>query len=86
VGYYRYSFRCRTFVDDEGYLRFKDTGELVHRKVAEKKLGHPLRAVEVVHHRDRDKLDNRPENLWVFSSHRKHNRAHRKDLKRTGYW
>ena len=38
-----------------------------HRVVASKKIGRPLRDGEVVHHRDRNKQNNRPRNLQVIT-------------------
>ncbi|MHA2387016.1 MAG: HNH endonuclease [Candidatus Thorarchaeota archaeon] len=65
----------KTYRDSNGYLRFKDSGKLVHRWVAEKKLGRRLRSSEVVHHRNKIRSDNRSKNLQVFSSRARH-RAH----------
>jgi hypothetical protein len=69
---------ARWFVDSKGYRRFSDSGELVHRWVAEKKLG-SLWDGAVVHHKDRDKLNNDPKNLWVFPNQSKHAKTHRRD-------
>ena len=61
--------------DSKGYPRNTRTGELIHRKVAENKIGRKLREHEVVHHRDGDKTNFRRENLRVTSrSH--HSKMH----------
>jgi hypothetical protein len=68
-----------TYIDENGYRRFKDDDIPVHRQVAKKKLGRPLRPGEVVHHRNRKKTDNRPSNLWIFPDQEEHENVHRED-------
>ncbi len=72
--------------DKKGYKRFADSGIPVHRHVAERKLGRKLQKGEVVHHKNRDKSDNRRSNLHVFSSQKAHHNAHKRDKKKTGRW
>jgi hypothetical protein len=80
------SFQARkTFVNNNGYSVFKDSGILLHRYVAEKKLGRPLKNGEVVHHKSRDKQDNSFNNLQVFSSQQAHWEVHKKDAKNHGW-
>lgn len=55
------------FKDNKGYPRSKTTGKLIHRSVAEKKIGRPLRVHEVVHHKDGNKGNFRRSNLRVTS-------------------
>ncbi|MHA2378463.1 MAG: HNH endonuclease [Candidatus Thorarchaeota archaeon] len=62
----------KTYRDARGYLRFKDSGKLVHRWAAEKSLGRRLRPGEVVHHKNSFKTDNRRSNLRVFGSSTEH--------------
>lgn len=57
-----------------------------HRVVAEQKIGRRLRAGELVHHINGDKLDNRPSNLVVVNGNGEHRVHHRKrdDLRLPG--
>lgn len=68
-----------TYIDENGYRRFSNSGTLVSRWAAEEKLGRRLRDDEVVHHINRNKLDNNPSNLWVFSNQDEHEAAHEED-------
>ncbi len=65
-------------IDSNGYRKLHVNGKQVreHRIVAEKMLGRQLKAGEVVHHKNGNRLDNRPENLEVFSSHSAHMKEH----------
>jgi hypothetical protein len=73
-----------TYIDDNGYERFSDSDILVHRWAAEKKLKRKLRRGEVVHHKDRNKTNNHPNNLHVFPNQAAHDRAHKFDAYRFG--
>lgn len=48
-----------------------------HRVVAEKKIGRKLKRGEQVHHINRQKQDNRPENIEVMKGVKEHRSAHR---------
>ena len=56
----------------------KEHGKHEHRRVAEQMLGRALNPGEVVHHIDRDKHNNDPRNLMVFSNQAEHRKWHAK--------
>lgn len=76
---------CKNYIDSSGYRRFKGSDKPVHRYVAENKLGRDLKHGEVVHHKNRNKLDNSPGNIAIFSSQQKHWGVHKLDAKKHGW-
>lgn len=65
------------FKDKKGYPRDKKDGQLVHRKVARKKVGGFLFPGTVVHHKDGNKSNFRKSNLQVMSRSN-HSKLHAK--------
>ncbi len=75
----------KTHVNANGYREFNNSGIPVHQYVAAKKLGRPLKSSEVVHHKDRNKLNNSPSNLKVFPNQNAHWAEHKKDAAKNGW-
>jgi len=59
---------------------------MFHRHVTEMMLERKLQPGEVVHHKNRNKLDICRINLWVFNSQYTHYKIHRKDERKHGQW
>lgn len=76
--YFLMAMAGKVYRDAQGYLRFVDSGRLVHRWKAERKLGRKLQPGEIVHHQNAIKTDNRYGNLRVFSSRNEHQAHHLK--------
>jgi hypothetical protein len=68
-------------VEKKGYIRIRKGFKYVyeHRFVMEKKLGRKLKPGEVVHHKDGNKHNNKPDNLELFSSNGEHLMIHHKE-------
>jgi len=77
---------AKTYIDKNGYKRYKDSNILVHRHVAERTIGRKLKSGEVVHHKNRKKQDNSRKNLWVLKTKKKHSNNQKKEQKKTGRW
>ena len=70
---------AKTYINENGYRCFSDSGKQVSRWVAEKKIGRPLQRSEVVHHGYYGKRCNDPDNVWVFHDQSEHmKKAHTK--------
>lgn len=73
----RVKIRAARLGTGDGKTYTKLYGRHEHRIVAEMILGRPLERGEVVHHIDRNKRNNEPENLMVFPSQAHHAAWHK---------
>ena len=69
----------KTYEDENGYLRFKDSHKYVHIWVMRKKLNRPLKKGEIVHHINGNKKDNSDSNLICLTKEQ-HYQLHIKPL------
>lgn len=76
---------AENFILKNGYYFDVERNQYVQRVVMELKFGHPLWPWQEVHHKDRNKLNNDPRNLYVCSRW-KHQFIHEWDLRTTGSW
>ena len=72
---------AKIVTDRKGYKRFSNSGKLVHRWAAEKKVGGRIFSGRVVHHKDGNKSNFRSSNLQVMSRS-EHSKLHSKKRRR----
>ena len=71
----------RTYMDNLGYFRFCDCNTLVHKWVAENKLGRKLKQQEIAAHKDRNKSNNSADNILVFENRKERDQFYKKNKK-----
>ena len=79
LGYRAVKRREHPFCDSQGNV-------MVHRLVMEKHIGRYLSGMEVVHHINGIKNDNRIENLYLCEDRAEHARLHRNWVKKNNKW
>lgn len=78
--------KSNLYKDKKGYLRYRDSNKPRHIAVLEKLFGHKLREGTVVHHKNRNKTDNRASNLSAVKNQKTHHNIHVKHKKKFGVW
>lgn len=91
--HHRRKSASKAIIDTRGYTILNDIDKgqsMMHRSVAEKKYGVPLKKGQVVHHIDGDKRNNSESNLFLCHSNSEHSSIHSQleslalDLVKTG--
>ena len=54
----------------------KENGQHQHIRIAEEKLGRKLLPGEIIHHKDRNKQNNHPDNIEIFANQSEHCKYH----------
>lgn len=72
------NYKTGYWIDKDGYQIHDVQGKhfRVHRLVMEKKLGRKLLSSEIVHHIDRNRQNNHPNNLELLEDHSTHRYKH----------
>jgi hypothetical protein len=78
--------KSSVYRDKWGNIRYCDSHKTVAVARMEKFFGHKLSKGSVVHHKNRDKSDNRISNLRVVKSQEEHTRIHKRAKRRFGHW
>ncbi len=76
----------KTYINKYGYRCFKDSNILVHRWVMSKHLHRKLFVGEIIHHIDGNKINNKINNLQLFTTQQEHTQHHLNNLKNYGSW
>lgn len=84
--FYNKKINPGTQINKYGYLCFKNSNIPVHRYIMQKHLGRKLSPLEVVHHKDGNKLNNNIWNLKLFPNQAEHTRYHWNLLRKYGSW
>lgn len=79
VGYIMIKLPSHPFADSSGYV-------FEHRLVMEKHIGRYLEPIEIVHHKNHIRDDNKIENLELFGSHSEHKKKHHSRLNENSNW
>ncbi len=73
---YLFCYRCnktsKTYKDRKGYVKFKGSNRSLQRHVKSKQIGRKLRKEEVVHHKSKNRSDNRMSNLKLYKNQSEH--------------
>jgi hypothetical protein len=79
IGSYKGITMCKGYIYIKSYQHpFRQKSDYIpeHRLKVEKQIGRYLTKLEVVHHINHIRSDNRPENLYIFSSNSEHHKFH----------